>query len=156
MGGTQPDRRAPVRSPPCPPGRTGLPHSITTQQDVIRHVHLGEWLDTGLIEWSAATQRKQLDLIAAKAEDAHPGMHRRIARTSRWSAAWISATWAVTSESATATATTTERRCSCGGGRIAEMSGALHRRRRSTPTEAALRDVLVQIAGGAPIAPAAR
>ena len=35
----------------------------------------------------------------------------------------------------------------CGGGRIAEMSGALHRRRRSTPTEAALRDVLVQIAG---------
>ena len=27
------------------------------------------------------------------------------------------------------------------------MSGAVHRRRRSTPTEAALRDVLVQIAG---------
>ena len=39
-------------------------------QDVIRHVHLGGKLDAGVIEWSADTQRKQLDLIMGKTRDA--------------------------------------------------------------------------------------
>jgi hypothetical protein len=42
----------------------------TISQDVVRHVHLGTKLEEGLIDWSDATQRKQLDLIMAKTRDA--------------------------------------------------------------------------------------
>lgn len=45
-------------------------NGMTISQDVIRHVHLGAKLDAGLIQWSDATQRKQLDLIMAKTGDA--------------------------------------------------------------------------------------
>jgi hypothetical protein len=45
-------------------------NGMTISQDVVRHVHLGGKLDTGLIEWSDATQRKQLDLIMGKTADA--------------------------------------------------------------------------------------
>lgn len=45
-------------------------NGLTINQDVIRHVHLGAKLDQGLIQWSAATERKQLELIMAKTRDA--------------------------------------------------------------------------------------
>jgi hypothetical protein len=45
-------------------------NGMTIQQDAIRNVHLGAKLDAGLIQWSAETHRKSLDLITAKARDA--------------------------------------------------------------------------------------
>lgn len=45
-------------------------NGMQINQDVIRHVHLGGKLDAGVIEWSADTQRKQLDLIMGKTRDA--------------------------------------------------------------------------------------
>ena len=44
-------------------------NGMTISQDVVRHVHLGGKLDTGLIEWSETTQRKQLELIMGKTAD---------------------------------------------------------------------------------------
>lgn len=45
-------------------------NGMTIQQDAIRNVHLGAKLDAGLIQWSADTHRKALDLITSKATDA--------------------------------------------------------------------------------------
>ncbi len=45
-------------------------NGMTISQDVIRHVHLGARLEQGLIQWSAATERKQLELIMSKTRDA--------------------------------------------------------------------------------------
>lgn len=45
-------------------------NGMTISKDVQRAVHLGSRMEEGLIEWSADTQRKQLELVTAKARDA--------------------------------------------------------------------------------------
>lgn len=45
-------------------------NGMTLTKDVVRAVHLGGKLDEGMIQWSEATQRKQLELITSKARDA--------------------------------------------------------------------------------------
>lgn len=45
-------------------------NGLTVTQDAIRNVHLGGKLEEGIVEWSHATHRKALDLIAAKTADA--------------------------------------------------------------------------------------
>ena len=45
-------------------------NGMTLTKDVVRAVHLGGKMDEGLIQWSEATQRKQLELITSKARDA--------------------------------------------------------------------------------------
>lgn len=44
-------------------------NGMTVNQDRQRNVHLGSRLDAGVVEWSATTQRKALDLISAKTTD---------------------------------------------------------------------------------------
>lgn len=38
--------------------------------DMLRKVHLGEQMDEGVIQWSTSTQRKALELVASKTQDA--------------------------------------------------------------------------------------
>lgn len=45
-------------------------NGMTITKDALRAVHLGGRLDDGVIDWSADTERKNLDLIAAKTRDA--------------------------------------------------------------------------------------
>ena len=45
-------------------------NGMTMTKDAVRAIHLGEKLDEGVIRWSDDTQKKNLDLITAKARDA--------------------------------------------------------------------------------------
>lgn len=45
-------------------------NGMTMTKDAVRAIHLGEKLDEGVIRWSEDTQRKNLELITAKARDA--------------------------------------------------------------------------------------
>lgn len=45
-------------------------NGMTINRDAVRAIHLGEKLDEGVIRWSEDTQRKNLELITAKARDA--------------------------------------------------------------------------------------
>lgn len=45
-------------------------NGMTLTKDAVRAVHLGGKMDDGIIQWSEETQRKQLELITAKARDA--------------------------------------------------------------------------------------
>ncbi|MCT9093442.1 DUF932 domain-containing protein [Streptomyces sp. ASQP_92] len=45
-------------------------NGLTMTKDVMRAVHLGGKQDEGIVQWSGATQRKMLELIAAKTTDA--------------------------------------------------------------------------------------
>lgn len=45
-------------------------NGLTIKADALRQVHLGARLDEGLIRWSDETQRKSIDLVTAKAQDA--------------------------------------------------------------------------------------
>jgi hypothetical protein len=45
-------------------------NGLVLNQDAIKNVHLGAKLEEGLVQWSAETQRKALDLITSKAADA--------------------------------------------------------------------------------------
>ena len=44
-------------------------NGMTINQDRQRNVHLGSRLDAGIVEWSATTQRKALELVVAKTTD---------------------------------------------------------------------------------------
>ncbi|MEU7174704.1 MULTISPECIES: DUF932 domain-containing protein [Micromonospora] len=45
-------------------------NGLTITADALREVHIGGRLDTGVIRWSADTQRKSLDLVTAQTADA--------------------------------------------------------------------------------------
>lgn len=45
-------------------------NGMKIQKDLIRAVHLGGKLDEGIIEWSAETKQKQVELVRAKTADA--------------------------------------------------------------------------------------
>ncbi|KAB1119061.1 DUF932 domain-containing protein [Micromonospora aurantiaca (nom. illeg.)] len=45
-------------------------NGMTMTRDAMREVHIGGRLDTGVIRWSADTQRKSLDLVTAQTADA--------------------------------------------------------------------------------------
>jgi hypothetical protein len=45
-------------------------NGMTITKDALRAVHLGGKMDEGVIQWSAETEQKQLDLITSKAKDA--------------------------------------------------------------------------------------
>ena len=45
-------------------------NGMTMTKDAVRAIHLGEKLDEGVIRWSEDTQKKNLELITAKARDA--------------------------------------------------------------------------------------
>jgi hypothetical protein len=45
-------------------------NGLTLSNDVVRAVHLGGRLETGVVNWSAETQRQNLELIKAKTRDA--------------------------------------------------------------------------------------
>lgn len=45
-------------------------NGLTITKDALRAVHVGGKMDEGVIDWSADTQQKTLDLISAKARDA--------------------------------------------------------------------------------------
>lgn len=45
-------------------------NGMTMTRDAMREVHIGGRLDTGVIRWSADTQRKSLDLVTARTADA--------------------------------------------------------------------------------------
>ncbi len=45
-------------------------NGLIIAKDAMREVHIGKKLDEGVIEWSDATRRKQIDLISSQASDA--------------------------------------------------------------------------------------
>lgn len=45
-------------------------NGMTISKDAMRQVHLGGKLDTGVIQWSEDTERKNIELVTAKARDA--------------------------------------------------------------------------------------
>lgn len=45
-------------------------NGLVITKDAVRNVHLGAKLDEGIVRWSDTTQRKNLELISAKARDA--------------------------------------------------------------------------------------
>jgi hypothetical protein len=45
-------------------------NGLTITKDAVKRVHLGGRLEDGVVRWSVATQRKAIDLIAARAADA--------------------------------------------------------------------------------------
>lgn len=45
-------------------------NGLTLTQDALRSIHVGARMDEGVIDWSLDTQRKNLDLVTAKARDA--------------------------------------------------------------------------------------
>lgn len=45
-------------------------NGMTRRQDVSRSVHIGQQLEEGVVDWSADTQQKALDLMTAKTADA--------------------------------------------------------------------------------------
>lgn len=45
-------------------------NGMTITKDAVRQVHLGGKLDHGIIQWSADTERKNIELVTAKARDA--------------------------------------------------------------------------------------